>query len=363
MRLAQLLLLALCSQLSSQFAYAEVSVYGSLRAGVVQVSGIKTDFRQRTEVNDFGSRIGFRGNEALGQIGQAQVDTIWQIEQGFSIDGQQRGRRPLFANRESFVGLSHPALALRLGNLLDVLGETTVTDVWIDAALAGQVKPLYTGIRLRYRGREYYNFEDGTINNAIKLNSNYADGLNYSFIYAFHEQMNRSGMPKKPANLLGARVSYQHNDFNTALAYQEKSRFRGTEKTARVYRFELGKTVQRLTLLGTLQYAKLYDQIFADDTLIYPSRDIVLRDYAISTLYQLDDKVVLKGSVSRRRASNTPYHADSLSAEQYSLGLDYHWTKRTRLFSQYGCVKHSYAVNDLGQRREHAMGIGIRHNF
>ena len=62
-----------------------------------------------TEIADYGSRIGFKGHEHLGN----NLNAIWQVEQNTSIAGGNSG----FANRESFIGLEGGFGKVRAGNL------------------------------------------------------------------------------------------------------------------------------------------------------------------------------------------------------------------------------------------------------
>ena len=74
---------------------ADVTLYGTVKAGV-EVSRTKhtytdgenqpivtTKDRVATEITDFGSRIGFKGHEHLGN----NLNAIWQVEQNASVAG------------------------------------------------------------------------------------------------------------------------------------------------------------------------------------------------------------------------------------------------------------------------------------
>lgn len=64
-------------------AFADVTIYGQIKAGVenVDAGGVN-----KTNVDDMGSRIGFKGSEDLGN----GLKAIWQVESGFDIDGTNR---------------------------------------------------------------------------------------------------------------------------------------------------------------------------------------------------------------------------------------------------------------------------------
>ena len=103
-------------------AMADVTLYGTVKAGV-EVSRVKGTFdakttksKTATEIADFGSKIGFKGHEHLGN----NLNAIWQIEQNASIAGTDSG----FGTRESFIGLEGDFGKIRAGKLNTVLKDS-----------------------------------------------------------------------------------------------------------------------------------------------------------------------------------------------------------------------------------------------
>ena len=109
-------------------AMADVTLYGTVKAGV-EVSRTKhtyadgenqpivtTKDRVATEITDFGSRIGFKGHEHLGN----NLNAIWQVEQSASIDGTKAD----WGTRESFIGLEGGFGKIRAGKLNTVLKDS-----------------------------------------------------------------------------------------------------------------------------------------------------------------------------------------------------------------------------------------------
>ena len=103
-------------------AMADVTLYGTVKAGV-EVSRVKGTFdakttksKTATEIADFGSKIGFKGHEHLGN----NLNAIWQIEQSASIAGTDSK----WGNRESFIGLEGDFGKIRAGNLNTVLKDS-----------------------------------------------------------------------------------------------------------------------------------------------------------------------------------------------------------------------------------------------
>lgn len=64
-------------------AFADVTLYGQIKGGV-EISQTKTRFNNvetkdatETKIADFGSRIGFKGHEHVGN----NLNAIWKVEQ------------------------------------------------------------------------------------------------------------------------------------------------------------------------------------------------------------------------------------------------------------------------------------------
>ncbi|HHK5605049.1 TPA: trimeric porin PorB [Neisseria polysaccharea] len=99
-------------------AMADVTLYGTIKAGVevsrVKNQGVKT--KTATQIADFGSKIGFKGQEDFGN----GMKAIWQLEQKASIAGTNSG----WANRQSFIGLKGDFGTVRAGNLNTVLKDS-----------------------------------------------------------------------------------------------------------------------------------------------------------------------------------------------------------------------------------------------
>ncbi|MFQ3014375.1 porin [Neisseria meningitidis] len=122
-------------------AVADVSLYGEIKAGVegnnIQLQLTKppsqgqTDnevtkgkSRIRTKISDFGSFIGFRGSEDLGE----GLKAVWQLEQDVSVAG---GGATQWGNRESFIGLAGEFGTLRAGRVANQFDDASqAIDPW-----------------------------------------------------------------------------------------------------------------------------------------------------------------------------------------------------------------------------------------
>ncbi|WP_127231360.1 porin [Neisseria meningitidis] len=130
-------------------AVADVSLYGEIKAGVEgrniqaqlteqpqatngvqggqqgnQVKVTKAKSRIRTKISDFGSFIGFKGSEDLGE----GLKAVWQLEQDVSVAG---GGATQWGNRESFIGLAGEFGTLRAGRVANQFDDASqAIDSW-----------------------------------------------------------------------------------------------------------------------------------------------------------------------------------------------------------------------------------------
>lgn len=121
-------------------AVADVSLYGEIKAGVEgrniqlqlteplqniqQPQVTKRKSRIRTKISDFGSFIGFKGSEDLGE----GLKAVWQLEQDVSVAG---GGASQWGNRESFIGLAGEFGTLRAGRVANQFDDASqAIDPW-----------------------------------------------------------------------------------------------------------------------------------------------------------------------------------------------------------------------------------------
>ncbi|HEZ9003005.1 TPA: porin [Neisseria gonorrhoeae] len=170
-------------------ATADVTLYGAIKAGVQtyrsvehregKVVGVGTG----SEISDFGSKIGFKGQEDLGN----GLKAVWQLEQGASVAGANSG----WGNKQSFVGLKGGFGTIRAGSLNSPLKNTKDNvNAWESSKFTGNVleisgmaKREHRYLSVRYDSPEFAGFS-GSVQYAPKDNSgsngeSYHVGLNY----------------------------------------------------------------------------------------------------------------------------------------------------------------------------------------
>ncbi|MBP7258761.1 MAG: porin [Neisseria sp.] len=108
-------------------ASADVILYGQIKAGVevsqtkTKVNGKETKSDTGSQIADFGSRIGFKGHEHLGN----NLNAIWQVENNVNVAGGGD-----WAGRESFIGLEGNFGKIRAGKLETQLKSMDSLDPW-----------------------------------------------------------------------------------------------------------------------------------------------------------------------------------------------------------------------------------------
>jgi len=114
-------------------AMADVTLYGNVKMGVEtsMVKGTDTQAEQnRTNIDDLGSYIGFKGTEELG----GDLKAMWQVETRVSADSATSGANgsSFGTLRDSFVGLESASFgSLQVGVLSNFANqEQGALDIW-----------------------------------------------------------------------------------------------------------------------------------------------------------------------------------------------------------------------------------------
>ncbi|HFB3512883.1 TPA: trimeric porin PorB [Neisseria gonorrhoeae] len=271
-------------------ATADVTLYGAIKAGVQtyrsvehregKVVGVGTG----SEISDFGSKIGFKGQEDLGN----GLKAVWQLEQGASVAGTNTG----WGNKQSFVGLKGGFGTIRAGSLNSPLKNTGANvNAWESGKFTGNVLEIsgmaqreHRYLSVRYDSPEFAGFS-GSVQYAPKDNSgsngeSYHVGLNYQnsgfFVqyagaykrhhYATEKHQVHRLVGGYDNNALYASVAVQQQDAKLALI-DDNSHNSQTEVAATVaYRF--GNVTPRVSYAhgfkGTVDDANhdnTYDQV------------------------------------------------------------------------------------------------------
>jgi predicted porin len=187
------------------FAQSNVTIYGSLDAGVAYVNNLGGKSVVRMDQGTMQpDRIGFRGSEDLG----GNMKANFQLESGFyTTTGAQPSAGKLF-NRMSTVGLSGDFGAITMGHMPDIVFD-----------YAGK---LSNGYQLT----NWYLFHPGNLDslantfqfdNAVRYTTPAFSGLQLSGMYGFGEV---AGDNSKGRNL-SAGANYSNGPLRAVLAYSK----------------------------------------------------------------------------------------------------------------------------------------------
>lgn len=358
-------------------AVADVSLYGEIKAGVegrniqlqlteplqnIQPQVTKRKSRIRTKISDFGSFIGFKGSEDLGE----GLKAVWQLEQDVSVAG---GGATQWGNRESFIGLAGEFGTLRAGRVANQFDDASqAIDPWdsnndVASQLGIFKRHDDMPVSVRYDSPEFSGFS-GSVQFVPAQNSksaytpahlvpavvgkpgsdvyyaglNYKNGGfagNYAFKYAKHANVGRDAFelfllgsgsdeakgtdPLKNHQVHRLTGGYEEGGLNLALAAQldlsengDKTKNSTTEIAATAsYRF--GNAVPRIS------YAHGFD-------------------------------FIERG----KKGENTSY-------DQIIAGVDYDFSKRTSAIVSGAWLKRNTGIGNYTQIN--AASVGLRHKF
>ncbi|WP_440027966.1 porin [Chromobacterium amazonense] len=342
-------------------AFADVTIYGAIKAGVENVDNGAT---KQTNIDDLGSRIGFKGSEDLGN----GLKAIWQVETGFNIDGTTGtgSHSGTFANRNSFLGLQSSLGTLRFGNVSNYLdSDMGVVDTWSYSSNA-----LGLGVFTRDGDR---------LKNSVRYDlPAIVPGLTASLQYGVKEAKGAANVDRE-TSIVG--LGYENSGFFGKYAYIHQSKAVSNVTTAYKlndtandkHQLEVGYNANNLFVGFGYKQGKGGADVAGSDWFSYvktgmsiPAGQVVdangkvkTREYALTAGYTFGaitpkftyahgDKVEVGGV----KVDNTQY-------DQYVLGADYALSKRTTVGAQYGQI----AVKGTGNHDLKAFGLNMVHNF
>jgi predicted porin len=211
------------------FAQTNVTIYGVVDAGYVHASG--QNGNTGGPANDVfnginsgvlgGSRIGFKGEEALGN----GLKAVFTVEYGTEIDGNYGlGNTSALNTRQSFVGLSNA----KLGTL--TLGRQYAAGFYAMAKndiLASSASAAPLNILTQATGMTIQAGSAGRINNSIAYTSPTWSGFSARALYGYGEQAASAGDGGNGTGNRGTFAvggSYANGPMNVDLVYQTRQK-------------------------------------------------------------------------------------------------------------------------------------------
>lgn len=368
-------------------AMADVTIYGQIRGGYeynkTYSSTLSKDANGKpqgsSEINDWTSRLGFKGSEDLGN----GLKAIWQVESRLKIDGsgdpsKQEGN---LGGRDSFIGLAGDGWGqVRLGRLsnypnLDM--EQVDPGYYSDQSVGGlgMFTRLDTRVNnaIRYDSPNWYGFSymvlwgvdearaqasDGsrTNNQLINIGLSY-ENSGYFGKYSFVNMgdSNKVGSGLKDWHRLEA--GYNANNIYAAFGYQQVRGYLGQATTT------VGgvTTVTGFADKGGVAYnLNALNAAFASNAGSFNASQLVkTKELALTGGYTFGSFTPYLSYVKGYDVSIGGSTLSKSGYDQFVLGLDYALSKRTDVYTSYGHV--NWKADNLTS--ESSFGLGLIHRF
>ena len=359
-------------------AMADVTLYGQIKAGV-EVSKVKLgeqtaaklghekSSKTATEIADFGSRIGFKGHEHLGN----NLNAIWQVEQNTSIAGGDKE----WASRESFIGLEGGFGKVRAGKLDSTVKNTSDNvDQWesSNGALNMSVftrvderavsvrydTPVFSGFSasVQYTPRDNANPADKYTHNDATRDTYYA-GLNYEnsgFFGQYAGGFRKNAVSEKDGHVHRLVGGYDANYLFVSVAGQYAKNWETLGDYAQAQ--SNGVVTSAMRAAGTNASNVVFGTAAGLD-----SRPAETIEVAATAAYRAGN---VTPRVSYAHGFKAKVDGEKLKGTQYDqviVGADYDFSKRTTALVSAGWLRGA----ESGPHKVETISglVGLRHKF
>ncbi|HEZ4316477.1 TPA: porin [Neisseria meningitidis] len=364
-------------------AVADVSLYGEIKAGVEgrniqlqlteplqniqQPQVTKRKSRIRTKISDFGSFIGFKGSEDLGE----GLKAVWQLEQDVSVAG---GGASQWGNRESFIGLAGEFGTLRAGRVANQFDDASqAIDPWdsnndVASQLGIFKRHDDMSVSVRYDSPEFSGFS-GSVQFVPAQNSKSA----YTPAHFVQNKQNQPVVGKPGSDVYYAGLNYKNGGFagNYAFKYAKHANVgrdafelfllgsgsdeaKGTDplKNHQVHRLTGGyeEGGLNLALAAQLDLSENADKTKNSTTEIAATASYRFGNAVPRISYAHGFDFIERG----KKGENTSY-------DQIIAGVDYDFSKRTSAIVSGAWLKRNTGIGNYTQIN--AASVGLRHKF
>ena len=359
-------------------AMADVTLYGQIKAGV-EISKVKLgeqtaaklghekSSKTATEIADFGSRIGFKGHEHLGN----NLNAIWQVEQNTSIAGGDKE----WASRESFIGLEGGFGKVRAGKLDSTVKNTSDNvDQWesSNGALNMSVftrvderavsvrydTPVFSGFSasVQYTPRDNANPSDKYTHNDATRDTYYA-GLNYEnsgFFGQYAGGFRKNAVSEKDGHVHRLVGGYDANNLFVSVAGQYAKNWETLGDYAEAQ--SNGVVTSAMRAAGTNASNVVFGTAAGLD-----SRPAETIEVAATAAYRAGN---VTPRVSYAHGFKAKVDGEKLKGTQYDqviVGADYDFSKRTTALVSAGWLRGA----ESGPHKVETISglVGLRHKF
>ena len=344
-------------------AMADVVLYGQIKGGlgVTFQDGNNSQDGTITQMEDYGSRIGFKGEEDLGN----GLKAIWQVEQRVSLAGSTKdadGKELTsegFNTRDTFIGLEGGFGKVRAGYVSDQFNENMETmDIW----------EYRTGAGAAARGLATMTRFDGR-SQGIRYDSPNFGGFDFNITHQLSDSP-AEGRFDKPANddlgqstIVG--LNYENSGFFGKVGY-------GVYETAgddegQLVRVEGGYDANNLFVGLAYQYAKDMPAYDAYGNGVIGGIADKAHEAAVSVAYTMG---AVTPKITYAHGWDQKINGSDVDASGYDqviIGADYALSKRTTALVSAGWMNSANSINtqtgELEDGDLYSVGVGLRHKF
>jgi len=302
--------------LSPVVAFADATLYG--RANVT-LSAVDEGPKSSVLLDSNASRIGIKGSEKLPPAGRWEM--IYQAEYEAAFDDGQTGSSNTggpFSQRNIYVGVKGPMGQMIAGNF-DTPLKTVQKKVDLFDNLKGDISTILTNNEKR-------------MSNSVQYTSPKVAGFTGYLDYIASEQAEEPGKPKID-DAFSLAGTYEIGTFYAALAFDHNVRALPTTD----YSIDATRLVLQYTV-DDFQFGLLLDH---DSLAKTPTRVAVSTNGVMGSVqYTLNKKWVFKGQLGQ--SDNVKKDATA-----YSLGVDYIFSKNSRVFGFWSSAQADALAADI----------------
>ena len=319
-----------------------VTIYGRMNVGVEYADNGDVS---KTRVANATSRIGFKGNEELGN----GLKAIWQVESLVRPDEAQPTDG--FATRNSYVGLAGSLGSVKLGRI-----DSPYKDI------GGVLNPFGGTTADFYGAPAPFHRMDVRAKNSVLVQSATVNGVQGQAMWATAENKDSKGLNSQ---LWGAALTYTQAAVEGGIAYQKH------QDADVAFNVADGNEAEGVFAYVSAQFGPARLGVGVDTTTEKTATTSKQRQtgWAVGGTYQVSDAVQLRAAyvVLGDKGSQ----ADS-GARQYAAGVYYAFSKRTGLLAYStgidndSAANFNFGVNSLGAtvgKDPKAHGVLIMHSF
>lgn len=333
-------------------AQADVTIYGFLSGGVESAKATgngSAEFKTATRVVDNSSRIGFKGNEDLGN----GLKAVWQVEsslRNFEQGGtSDSGSTATFATRNTFIGLQGSSWGtVLLGNYDSAYKRLTDVDLNV-----------FSGLSTDNHGKtQIFSRLEERLKNSLHYTSPVFSGFQAGASYQWDEAPNTGTSADVSKNRWDVAALYSNAGLKATVGYDHTgnqiSQAAGKASTTKGYKVAASYTIPATGTLIGAGFERVTNEINSQ-------RDTNQNDWLVAVAQPVTGALTLKGSYGQlgKLSGVATGNPDDYKAKQWVLGASYAFTKRTQAYVYGTKITNNKAQNvNFGLNPIYTTGLG-----